>query len=714
MNKKKIFSPSLYIEGLRQLKTIGLVSFAIYLLEAVLIPLNRFSNYSVRNHQVIVGINDMHPVIYITYTVLAPIFTLYLFNFLTRRDSSDFYHSIPHKRTCLYISYIASILTWLFFILTISSGVSILIHFCQPDIYKINFSMTLPYIAGIFIASAGVVCAVALAQCITGTFLSNIIVSGIILFFPRVFMEVIIKNILSLIQEIIPAQYFLPALNSKYNLITGEFINLFTNSEYDIFKSYTSWIYTLVLTIIYFVTGLVCFNKRHSETAGNSAPNKWIQAIYRICITLTFCLIPISIICSESVLDFTAIFSLYCIAAVIYFLFEIITTRTARNILKTLPGLVVIAILNVFIIFFVNTVSENELNKCPDASDVSYIQTIATDSNYIYYSDLKAYRYLDLLSEKIKINDSEMIESVISCLKADINSIKRSKSTGYYEYPSDYKYFAIHLKNGKTYYRRINTENIAKSSNTTFNELLNNYIKESNGFNEILDELPSFKDVSINMDFQNATKKQKQKIYNAFLEDYDGLSADEKFAFLDECQYVGYDENNAFDLDTIEVSFYTDGKYSCFYIPVSQKYKNTFKAYSEYYYDNDFLKNIKYIMSDMDKYAANTGSSLGITLTGSDQSINLEYIPGQYSEDDESSDYREAFTKELSALSEYIPETTDEFTDFISGSKSHITISIDYYERNETEYLLLPATDEITEIFNKLSTISDRIYYVEE
>lgn len=699
MNNKKIFSPSLYIEGLRQLKVIGVVSFIIYVLEAILIPLNRFGAYSAINHQAIIGINNMHPIIYLTYTVLAPIFTLYLFSFLTRRDSSDFYHSIPHKRTCLYVSYIASILTWLLAILVLSSGISIIIHLCLPDIYKINFSMTLPYIAGVFIASTGVVCAVALAQCITGTFLTNIIVSGIIIFFPRVFMEVIIQNILNIIYEIIPEEYFLPLLNGKYNLITGKFTSLFSNSQPDIFKSYSSWIYTIILTLIYFSIGLFCFKKRHSEAAGNSAPNKWLQAVYRICITLTFCLIPISIICSASD-DSITIFSIYCIAVVIYFLFEIITTKTVRNLLKILPGLVVIAILNAGIIFFINSVSESELNKCPDTSDVSYIRILADNT-----SD----SYLDALYEQLKIDDNEMIDSIISSLKTDI---ERCKSSDIAVSNYDYKVFSIHLKNGKTYYRRISTDNITKSVNSTLNDILYDYISKNSEFTEKLNKLPEFKDVAINIYNQNATVEQKENIYNAFLKDYAELSEDEKYALLDNFEYNYGDFEYKLNLDVIYVSFYFNGKLVRFSILINPKYTNTFKVFNNYYYNDEFFNKFKNMLSDIETFASYTAGSASVTLENDDNIIQFDYFDSGDGIQVGDADYTDDVTKELSALSEYIPETTDEFSNSISESHSYIFIRIDY--GNKYERLILPETDEITEIFNNLSKISDKIYSMEE
>lgn len=705
MNRKKIFSKSLYIEGIRQLKIIGFIFFIIYMLEAILIPLNMMQYDNVTPYSRMVGIDNMHPAIYLTFTVMAPIFTLYLFRFLTRRDSSDFYHSIPHTRTCLYISYIAAIITWILAVLFISSATSITIFLCNPKKFTINFSMVIPYLIGILIASIGVVCGIALAQCITGTMLTNIIVSGIILFFPRLFSTVIIQNIFSKTYSILSEEHFMTILNGKYNLITCCFLNgNFPNTN--IFAEYSSWIYTAVLSIIYFAAGLYLFNKRKSESAGNSAPNKVIQAIYRICITLAFCLIPITIICQEPDYDFVGIFTIYCIAVVIYFLFEIITTKTVRNLLKILPGLIIIAVLNICTILFINTVSEHELNWCPEPAEVSYIKSVSDDSNMIFanFSAQDGYKFTDIISEGIEITDKDIIESTVANLKSNIQRY-HSSIPYYYEEENQFHTFEIHMKNGSTCYRRINT---SLSSDETLSQMISNYLSDNIEYEKALENLPKYNDVTINTSFKKVSKSQKNELYNAFLKDYDTLTTLEKSDLIENGYLYGYD-NHSDSLGCMEIAFSIKSKFTFLYVPITQELPETFNMYINSFYDDAALKDAKNILSDVNNYVSVSQRPLNIKLANTNSNIYFNFYSEDYDYAHENSD--EA-AKILAELSEFIPDTLDEYKDNIRKGTKYINILMrDNRNDEEINVILLPETDETSKLYDILNEYYSKFEY---
>ena len=691
------------MEGIRQLKIMGFIFLIIYVLEAILIPLNRVSFNYEAPRSMIIGINDIHPVIYLTYTVLAPIMTLYLFRFLTKRNSSDFYHSIPNTRTCLYISYIAAILTWVGIILFVSSGISVCIFSWLPY-YSVRFSMVIPYIIGVFIASIGVVCGISLAQCITGTILSNIIVSGIILFFPRLLTFAITENISSKIYGLIPDEYFIPALNGKYNLITAVFLNLNRSYGLSVFTKYSSWIYTFILAIIYFAAGLYLFNKRHSENAENPASSRWLQAAYRICITLAFCLIPICIICQDETSDLMGIFTLYCIAVVIYFLFEIITTKTVRNLLKVIPGLIIIAVLNVVIIFFINTVSDYQLNLCPEPSEVAYINpiTLESESEFVRVASDNAYRFSDILCENIKIDDEKIISATLEALESDIEHFRFDPELAY-EYmfrdSNIVRTFAIHMKNGRTYYRRINVNQTISSSSSKLYVMINNYLSDNLKYMESFEHLPDFEDTAINLSDKNATNTQKKHLYNAFLEDYATFSPEEKVNFIQE-DYMIYDDYNP--VNTITASFYVKGKWCYLNIPITPELPNTFKTYLNYYYDDDSLKDLKKVLSNIEDYVSYIGQSLDINVYG-EQQMDFYYIYSDGSVECVNTNHQSDVSDIFNKLSEYIPDTTAEYKDNLMECDSYIKINLESYDYNRiNNTILIPITDEVSELYTNL------------
>ena len=115
--KKRFFDVGLYLDGLRQLKIVGVMLFVILELEAILIPLGQYiailqrleySPSAVYNMGV-VNFLQMHPLLVLTFTVFAPVMMLYLFSFLNKRNSSDFYHSLPNPRLSLFFSFFAAV-----------------------------------------------------------------------------------------------------------------------------------------------------------------------------------------------------------------------------------------------------------------------------------------------------------------------------------------------------------------------------------------------------------------------------------------------------------------------------------------------------------------------------------------------------------------------------------------------------------------------------
>src|SRR5690554_5876311 len=119
MKNKKLFSFGLYIEGIKQLNFLGIFAFVVFAFEAILIPVGIVigrQNEEIISAESVIGW-QVHPILVAAFVFIAPVMTLILFNFLNKRNSSDFYHSIPHTRFCLFFSYFASIASWLFAII---------------------------------------------------------------------------------------------------------------------------------------------------------------------------------------------------------------------------------------------------------------------------------------------------------------------------------------------------------------------------------------------------------------------------------------------------------------------------------------------------------------------------------------------------------------------------------------------------------------------
>lgn len=677
MKNKKIFNYNLFKEGFNQLKILGIVSFIIYMLEEALILIGS-SEISER----IVGLFDIHPIIIVTYTVLAPVFTLYLFRFLSSRNSSDYYHSIPHTRTCIYFSYLASIVAWLAIIHFVTSGITIGIHACMSRSFTMNWDQIFPLLIGTFIAALGVTFAIALADCITGTIFTNVVVTGIILFMPRLLTLAIFMNFSTLTHDIVPVDYFNTLLTGGDNMITAPIFSIFHGMDGS-FTSMHEWLYTGILAIIYLFAGLYLFNKRNSEAAGNSAPNRTLQLVYRICVTMVFCLFPISVACVNTTRNTgSLLLILYIIAIVIYFMFELITTRTTRNILRILPGLFIIAILNIALIAGIHSISNTELNRVPASKDVKYVTLIPEKT---YYDDA-SYKYTSLITKDIKIDDENIISTIITSLKNDINGYK--KSDNYFPSSKDQRIFKIHCANGKDYYRTVFVTGKVVSD-------IGSFYAKNDAYNQKLSTLPDYKNVSVTFDEVNFDSSTKESLYNVFKKEYESLSSTDKLQ--------SFNGDGSF-IDSMVIKIPVKNNKGIINVAINDTIPKTKKAYLDTVINkNKNFKAIKNTLSDIDTAVLTHNNSIDVSFYYNDKSIQLGFWE-ENSIVETGSSSPIAFTDKtaneiLADISESIPDNYDDTKNSDADKNNMIIKFTDDYG---TVYCTAPLNDNIKEILDHI------------
>lgn len=678
MKSKKIFNYNLFKEGFNQLKVLGIVSFIIYMLEAILILIEN-SGASGK----IVGLFNIHPIIVVTYTVLAPVFTLYLFRFLSSRNSSDYYHSIPHTRTCIYFSYLASIVAWLAIIHFVTSGITIGIHACMSHSFIMNWNQIFPLLIGTFIAALGVTFAITLADCITGTIFTNVVVTGIILFMPRLLTLAIFMNFSILTHDIVPVEYFNRLLTGGDNMITAPIFSVFTSMDFS-FTTVNEWIYTGVLAIIYLLAGLYLFNKRNSEAAGNSAPNRTLQLVYRTCVTMIFCIFPISVACSNTEKEIgLLLITLYVTAIVIYFMFELITTRTTRNLLKIIPGLLIIAILNIALIAGIHSISNTELNRVPASKDVKYVTLIPERDSY----NDDSYKYTSLIAKDIKIDDNSIISTIITSLKNDINGYKTSDN--YFPSSKDQRIFKIHCANGKDYYRTIFVTSKVISD-------IGSFYAKNDTYSRKLSTLPDYKNVSVTFDEVNFNSSTKERLYNVFKEEYESLSSNDKLK--------SFNDNGRF-IDDMVIKIPVKNNKGIINVTINDNIPKTKKAYLDTVINkNKNFKAIKNTLSDVDTAVLSHNNSIDISFYYNNKSIQLGFWEENSIVQTGSSapiTFTDKTASEILAdISETIPDNYDDYKNSEDDKNNMIVkISDDY----GTMYCTAPLNDNIKEILDHLN-----------
>ncbi len=237
-------------------------------------------------------------------------------------------------------------MTWTMAIYLCSSLLALTMSLFIQDsqfVWSSLYEGSLPFLAAAILVMGGMLLAVSL----TGTVLTNLAVSGVILFLPRIYMlafNSILSGSIPFIRVDGVGYFSSMEINILFRLVTYG-----TDSEIPL---WVSCLYSLVLGLIYLELGLLMIRKRPSEAAGQAAVNNRVQSIIRILITFTICLIPISgffakLVSGENSVGTFGTVACYVLAFVIYLLYEVITTRKWKKITRTLPGLGVVALANV-------------------------------------------------------------------------------------------------------------------------------------------------------------------------------------------------------------------------------------------------------------------------------------------------------------------------------------------------------------------------------
>lgn len=503
------FSKKLYLQGLKKIKISGIAFSLIIIILNAFVPIIGIidsSSFGARYRGVEPVEFNMIVPFCLLLVVLVPILAHDMFSYLNERNQSDFYHSIPQKRTCVYTSFTAAVLTWAFGTIIASTVVNTILWSLAP-LYTFTFSTVilgmLPYLV-LAVQMAGITI---LAMTVTGTKISNFLVA--ILFF--LFFRAMATFSVIALEEVTPVlnldysffkyfglEFFLP-----FGLLTSVF-----DSKADVFVNAALQIYTLIVGIIFLVLGGISYNKRRSESANKSAPSKLIQHIYRFAVSLPFVFLVAFTMIVDGIEGYQII--LVLIAVLVYVLYELITTKKIKNVVKSLPLLaipVLVTILMTSGIFITRNVINSQKY---DADEIAgYRFTNQYSSTYEHFNTENIFVSNEDASKIIE-------EALVDTIEDKYNDIDDR---------TVYESILIKLKNGRVVARDLH---FRYNDHTILEQLLINSPEYSLKFIEI----PKPKDiVSVSVYGQYGTEKnESDELYKCFYEEYNKLSYQDKMA----------------------------------------------------------------------------------------------------------------------------------------------------------------------------------------
>ncbi len=549
------FNIRLYIEGLKKLRVIGIAASIVVIGICAMVPITYIitesgARYSDKPPVYNVEISEFAlPLVLILF--FAPFFVSSVLSFLNRRNESDFYHSIPYKRECVFNSFMLAAFTWVLGIITASVLLCGTLWLLAPNT-SFGFSVIPLLIAAAFAACVILMCFMALSMSLTGTAMSNIFIFGLLTFFLRFALFLLSYTIDSVVPiwqagdtigMFIKPSFFFPLA------FLGNFIGSINAA--DVYTNIPLYIYTALASIALYLLSLYMYKRRRSEMAGKSAPSRRLQHIYRIAFTTPFVLL-LSGFAAEEAFGFSSIdIEWYVILSVlalsVYYLYELITTRSPKSMLKATPYLFVLVLIAASYIVGVGCVRSVVLSKIPEASDVSYVVFEVKNQ-----SGMDEKTYEELKCQDTKIKDREVIESVCTALEFSINSVKdgtwsRRQETSdnivyesdvYYGYDYKYDYISyeftnvtIKLENGQSIKRRI------KMTSGDYSAMMTE-AKNTDEYGEAYLSIPKPRELyALSYSYMNGIDLDKQLdwkgLYESYYNEYMSLSHDQKIKAKD-------------------------------------------------------------------------------------------------------------------------------------------------------------------------------------
>ncbi len=465
---KNLFSFRLYVEGLKKIKLIGIAATIVTVALCAIIPVIYMADTMPYNTNSVydVEINEFAmPLVLIM--LFAPFFVKSMFSYLNLRRESDYYHAIPYKRETVYTSFMLAALTWCAGIITAAVLVTSVLWTVAP-----NTSYELSYIP-LLILSTTVACMLlmafmAVAMSLTGTASSNIFIFGLLACFFRVacFLftyavenTVYIWDASSTFLRFTDISFFFPIA------LLGGMIGGYEPS--DVYTNVPMYIYTVAVSIALLVLAGFLYVRRRSEMASKSAPSKRLQHVYRIAFTtpfvlLTFTFIATDLLGGDAGMDITFYIFMCFVIGIVYFLYELITTKSPKSMLRATPYLVILLAVGCLFVGAIGAVKVNVLSKTPDVDEIESVTFKDAGTNR-YYSELD---YETLQCRNIEIRDEAVLEYVAEALEFSVDSVKEgtySKSREYLGFAGgkeEYTYYTyatvrIKLTNGQTIGRKL-------------------------------------------------------------------------------------------------------------------------------------------------------------------------------------------------------------------------------------------------------------------
>ncbi|MFA5561466.1 MAG: hypothetical protein WDA00_02350 [Eubacteriales bacterium] len=477
---KHLFHFGLYREGLKRLRTVGLISAILCLLANLIVPLTTLILYSQTKNLTTTEVPpEVLPIEILgmsmpLFILLVPFIILSIFNYLNDRAKSDFYHAIPYRRSCVYSSFLLAALSWIWGIVLLSLGTVGVLYAVNPMVV-FSFGNLLLVMLVYLIAGTMMAGFTALAMTLTGTATSNFFVLMLLLFAFRLSAGIFV-NTLADVLPIFDIDYSIGAfLQAKYFLPLALLIlplallsNVIGTQPVDVYTNGGMLLYSALVSLLLLGLGAWVYIKRRSEMAGKSAPNRALQHVFRCAFALPLVFLAMQQLFRYFYVKSTffstaylpAFVALLVLSTLVYFFYELLTTRRWRRLLSALKVFPILLVCAGMFAVGVYATRQRVLQKELQASDISAVSLYEKGYSYSSpgYGALKAaglfFSDPDLLALVAQVYDGSITalleNKFLPNWRGDFDMLLPGGGGGIGQEEAYYRYVAIKLKSGRT------------------------------------------------------------------------------------------------------------------------------------------------------------------------------------------------------------------------------------------------------------------------
>ncbi len=452
--KTSLIHGGLYKESLRRLRvaTILLAAVPAALVITVLL-VNLFNSYRdlVEGYRIFTDSYDSFIEVFVLLPalpfVVPVILSAVLFSQQNKRCDSDFYHSLPLTKRQLSITWFAAVVTSTAFVVLASSIAVFAVDIINPAREMPDWDAVVLPVFGALLAALMVAAVLFLSYQISGNAVSALFTTALIVFAPH-----LITLTLSF------------AVSNNVWVVSVETLNTF--QYFTLFWEYRdgiAWIVTALSTVVCTFVALWLAGRRKSEVAGQAAISKGLQTVLRLTASFIVCLPAVLLWVNNDNYDTPFVWIFYVLAVVVYMLFELFTTKKAKNMIKSLPWLGILAALNIVAVFGTQAVVWNIQNFCPETDEIESVRVTELQSvDYDIGSDacipitiFHIYNNLYNNSEctEVELTDNASKAAVSKALKENLgvddavnDSWYSADMYPYYDYMIDYDRYAIEVE----------------------------------------------------------------------------------------------------------------------------------------------------------------------------------------------------------------------------------------------------------------------------